>query len=238
MPGRRTRRSRRTAVFDQQRPIYECVVVEVNTQRDFLFPDGVLTIKDRQPMLERLKKLINWTNKHRLPVISPIDAHRPGGENIRSPLFHCIEGTLGQQKVSFTLLPRRHTLEHDSSPSLPEDLLEHYRQIIIHKRTNDVFTNPKADRLFSRLQAKRLVVFGVGTERAIKALVLGLITRGKRVFVVRDACGSWDRRAGEMVLRQMEAKGAILIDTEELLALEPTDLPTAPIEFKPVQEEV
>jgi len=232
MAGRRSRRSKRVTVFDKHRPIYECVVVEVNTQRDFLFPDGVLQILNRQQVLDNLKKLIHWANKHHLPVVSPVDAHRPGGENIRSPLFHCIEGTAGQQKVPFTLLPRRYTIEHDSSPSLPEELLETYRQIIIHKRTNDVFTNPRADRFFSRLQAKRFVLFGVGAERAIKSLALGLITRGKRVFVVRDACGAWDIRAGEMALRQMEAKGAVMIQAEELLACEPTDLPMPAIEIK------
>jgi len=63
-------------------------------------------------------------------------------------------------------------------------------------------------------------------------VALGLITRGKRVFVVRDACGAWDIRAGEMALRQMEAKGAVMIQAEELLACEPTDLPMPAIEIK------
>jgi len=237
MPGRRTRRSRRVTVFDQQRPIYDCVVVEVNTQRDFLFPDGVLRIANRQLIMENLKKLIQWANEYRLPVVSPVDAHRPGGENIRSPLFHCIDGTPGQQKVSFTLLPRRYTIKHDASVSLPDDLLEHHRQVIVHKRTNDVFTNPKADTFFSKLQAKRFIVFGVGAERAIKSLVLGLMTRGKRVFVVRDACGWWDRRAYIMAMRQMEAKGAIMMDAEDLLATEPDTLPMPVIEIKPIKDE-
>lgn len=237
MLGRRTRRAKRITVFDQRRPIYECVLMDVNSQRDFLFPNGVLQINDRQMILEQLKKLIQWANKYRLPVISPVDSHRPGGENIRSPLFHCIQGTVGQQKVPLTVLPRRHTLQHDCSPSMPSDLLEHYRQIIIAKRTNDVFTNPKADRFLSSLQAKRFVVFGVGAERAIRSLVLGLITRGKRVFVVRDACGTWDYRAGEMALRHMEAKGAFMIQADELVAADPEDLPVPIIEIKPVEKQ-
>jgi len=231
MPGRRSRKLRSRAVFSGELPIYDCVAVDVNTQRDFLTAGGVLPIRNRQAVLERIKKLTDWIKQHRLPLASLVDVHRPGGENIRSPLFHCIEGTPGQQKVSFTLLPKRYVIDHDCSPSLPENLLESYRQVIIHKRTNDVFTNPKADRFFSRLQAKRFLIFGVGAERAIKSLVLGLLSRGKSPIIVRDACGCWDENAGELALRQAEAKGAGLVSCDELLAISPEDLPVPQIEI-------
>lgn len=229
MSGRRSRKSRSTAVFSDELPIYECLIVDVNTQKDFLTTDGVLPIKERQSMLERIKQLTDWTLEHRLHMISLVDVHRPRGENISSPLFYCIEGTPGQQKVSFTLLPKRYVIDHDCSPALPDSVLEHHRQVIIHKRTNDVFTNPRADRFFSRVQSKRFVVFGVGAERAIKALVLGLLSRGKKPIVVRDACGWWDRNAAELAILQMEAKGAGTITTRELIRMTPEDLPVPQI---------
>ncbi len=229
MPGRRHRRSRSLAVFDGELPIYECVVVDVNSQCDFLSAEGVLPILDRQIMLERIKKLGDWAKKYRVPVVSLVDCHRANGHNAKSPLFNCIEGTPGQQKLAFTLLPKRHVIDHDSSPSLPDDLLAHYRQVIIRKRTNDVFTNPKADRFFSRLQAKRLVVYGVGAERAIKALALGLLSRAKCPIIVSDACGFWDRQAADLSLRQVEAKGALMLSYEQLLASEPEQLPVPEI---------
>jgi len=232
MLGRRSRKSRMVAVFDGELPIYECIVVDVNTQRDFLTADGLLRVLDRQIVLERIKKLTDWAKRYRLPVVSLVDAHRPGGDNVRLPLFHCIEGTAGQQKLPFTLLPKRFVIDHDSSPSLPDNLLEKYRQVIIQKRTNDVFTNPRADRFFTWLQTKRLVIFGIGAERAVKALVLGLLSRAKSPIVVRDACGSWDEEAGELALRQMEAKGAVMIDTDEILTLAPEDLPVPRVEIK------
>ncbi len=149
---------------------------------------------------------------------------------VRSSLFPCIEGTLGQQKMPFTLLPKRYTLEHDNSPGLPDNLLENYLQIIIQKRTNDVFTNPKADRFFSRVQSKRFLVFGVGTERAVKALVLGLLSRGQHPIVVSDACGCWDADAAELALRQLQAKGTISIPTDDVIHNTPEDLPMPQIE--------
>ncbi len=229
---RRVRKSKTSLVFDQTQPIYECVVIDVNTQRDFLGSDGVLPIMDRQVVLDRVKSLIEWAKEYRLPVISLVDNHRPNGQYIRSSLFPCIEGTLGQQKMPFTLLPKRYVLEHDVSPSLPENLLENYLQIVIQKRTNDVFTNPKADRLFSWLQTKRFVIFGVGTERAIKSLVLGLLSRGQQPIVIPDACGCWDQEAAELALRQVEAKGTMILNSQDILQMAPENLPLPHIEIQ------
>jgi nicotinamidase-related amidase len=182
-------------------------------------------------VLDQIKHLVEWGKMHRIPLISLVDNHRPNGQVIRSSLFPCIEGTPGQQKMPFTLLPKRFTLEHDNSPSLPDNLLENYLQIVIQKRTNDVFTNPKADRLFSRLQAKRFLVFGVGTERAIKALVLGLLSRGQHPIIVPDACGCWDSEAAELALRQLEAKGTMSMKAQDVLPLTPENLPLPQIEI-------
>jgi len=232
MPGRRTRRARATAVFDGELPIYEAIAVDVNTQCDFLTAEGNLPIANRQGVLERVKKLIDWVKRYRLPVLSLVDVHRPNGENIRFPLFHCIEGTLGQRKLPFTLLPKRYLIDHDCSPAMPEDLLENYRQVVIRKRTNETFTRPKADRLFSTLHAKRLMIVGVGAERAVESLVLGLLSRGKCPIVVTDACGYWDRQAADLAVRQVQAKGANLIETAQLIQTPPEQLPVLAIAIK------
>jgi len=232
MPRRRMRKSRLSLVFDHRQPIYECIVVDMNTQRDFLSNDGVLPILNRQEILEKIQQLMEWTKFYHVPMISPTDVHRRlGNETIASSLFNCIEGTPGQQKIPITIMPKRYILEHDDSPSLPGNLLENYMQIIVNKKTNDVFTNPKADRLFTRLQAKRFVIFGVGTERAIKTLGLGLLSRGKSPIVAFDACGTWDNEASQLALRQLEAKGAILLGTDQIVSMAPEELPVPQVEI-------
>lgn len=232
MPGRKPKRTRAMAVFDSELPVYDCVMVDVNTQNDFLTAEGVLPVVDATGVAERIKSIIDWTKRHHLPMVSLIDSHRPIDKSVRVSLFNCIDGTAGQQKLAFTLLPKRCMIDHDSSPGLPDDLLETYRQIILTKHTNDPFTNPKADRFFSRLQAKRLIIFGVGTERAIKSLLLGLLSRGKCPIVIRDACGHWESEPAELALRQAEAKGAMVMDTAQLIATPPDDLPVPEIVYK------
>ncbi len=231
MPRRRKPKPGLTIIYDTDKPVYECVGIDVNTQRDFLTQEGVLPIQNREDVLKQIKRLINWCKKHHLPIISPVDIHRPGGENIRSPLLHCIANTPGQRKMPFTLCAKRYTIEHDASPSLPKNLFEKYNQVIIHKRTNDVFTNPKADRFFSNIQSKRMLVFGVGTERAIKLLVLGLLSRCQHPIIVQDACGYWDQEAAQLALRKIQAKGAIIINTDEVIKSPPEELPMPHIEM-------
>lgn len=237
MPRRKKPKSGIVTIYDTSQPIYECIIIDVNTQIDFLTSEGALPVANLDDILPNIKKIFAWAKKHKLPIASPADIHPPGTEKVKSPLFHCIEGTKGQQKLPFTLLPKRYLIEHNSSDlALPPNLFEKYRQVIIHKRTNDVFTNPKADRFFSEIQAKRMIVFGVGAERAIKMLVLGLLSRCKHPIVVKDACGYWDKDAAELALRQMEAKGAGMITTEQLTQQTPEELPIPQIRISTLEE--
>ncbi len=237
MPRRKKPKSGIVTIYDTSQPIYECVAIDVNTQQDFLKSDGAIPVANLDDILPKIKKIFSWAKKHKVPIISPTDIHRPGTEKIKSPLFHCIEGTPGQKKLAFTLFPKRYVIEHNSSDlSLPGNLLGKYRQIIIHKRTNDVFTNPRADRFFSEIQSKRMIVFGVGAERAIKMLVLGLLSRCKHPIVIKDACGYWDKESADLALRQVEAKGAVMITTEELIKSKPEELPVPHIEISSLDE--
>lgn len=193
------------------------VIIDLNTQRDFLCPEGTVRVLNRRLVLPAIRVLMRWARRQRVPVISTIEAHRPG-EPTNSAPRHCIDGTRGQQKLAFTLLPKRILVEADNTHSLPLDLLAHYRQVIFRKRTRDIMTNPKADRLFSQLQADVMYVFGMTAESTVKPFVLGLLARRQPVTVIRDACGWWDTADADLAFRQMAAKGAELIGTSQLIS--------------------
>ena len=131
---------------------------------------------------------------------------------------HCIDHTNGQKKLPFTLLPKRILLHGDNTIDVPYEVFRKYQQVIFTKRDRDFFNNPKADRLINSLDVNHLIVFGVVTEYCVKAAVLGLMTRRQRVVVVTDACGHWSPSEHELAFRQMDAKGAILVTTEELVS--------------------
>ena len=192
-----------------------CFIIDLNTQFDYLDTSGALPVANLDELLPKLRRIMVWARGNRIPVISSIEAHRPD-ETGYGTFVHCVEGTDGQQKLPFTLLHRRILVEVDNTLSLPWENLGRYRQVIFRKRTHDFFSNPKVDRMLSELAAREYIIIGVGVEQSIKTLVLGLLSRRKRVTVIADACGYWNPGDCYLSLRQIEAKGARVIMVDQL----------------------
>ncbi|MEK6644732.1 MAG: isochorismatase family protein [Planctomycetota bacterium] len=196
---------------------YNRILVDLNTQCDFLLPKGALPVSNRKQVLPNMRNLMSWARTKRLPIISSLEAHR-AGEHVRGLPLHCVDRSGGQKKLPFTLLPKRVLLFGDNTIDIPADIFRRFQQVIFTKRDRDFLSNPKADRLVNNLDVNHLVVFGVVAEYCVKAAVLGLLTRRHRVVVVSDACGCWSSADCELSIRQMDAKGAIIVTTEELIS--------------------
>lgn len=195
----------------------ECVVVDLNTQRDFCESGGAHPVSNLDTLLPALRRVVAWAKRNHAPVISSLDSHRQWEVTGDGYPAHCIDGSLGQRKLDFTVFPCRIRVEADNTLAVPNDLFRYYQQVIFPKRTDDLLANPKADRLLTQLCAHEFVLFGTGVENAVKALALGLIARGKAVTIISDACGYWSGALAELALRQLVAKGASVISVEELL---------------------
>jgi len=203
---------------------WDRVLVDVCTQRDFLDSAGVLRVANRQELLPRLARIFAWAARSRVAMVSSVESHRPSEPLAGFPL-HCIDDTAGQQKVEFAYLHPWILVEVDNTLALPPNLRERYRQLIFRKRARDVLGNPKADRFLTQLEPEEFILFGVGLERAIRSLALGLLARHKTVTVVDDACGYWSSADAELAVRQLGAKHIRVVSTEELTA--PPPVPAA-----------
>lgn len=198
--------------------VYECVVVDVNTQRDFFEPDGGLPVVNARELLPAMRHMVAWAKRNQAPVISSIESHRPCDLDRNGSPAYCIDGSIGQRKIEFTTFPQNAYVEVDNTLSCPVDLFRQYQQVVFRKRSNDLLANPKADRFFTQVPAAEFILFGVGIEESIKALALGLLARDKRVSVVVDACGYWNRAMADLALRQITAKGAAIVSVSEVLS--------------------
>ena len=190
------------------------LLVDIDTQRDFLLAGGNACIKNHAEVLAHIRRMMAWARREHIPIISTAEVHR--NNNGYSKICRCIDFTDGPKKIPYTLLSNRASFPADDKNALPADLLYAHRQIILHKRCVDPFDEPRIDRLFSEVQADEFILIGAGTEDAVKATALGLLHRGKNVRVVVDALGSHNRREAKLALRAMEAKGAKLIETKDL----------------------
>lgn len=195
---------------------WDRVLIDICTQRDFLEPGGILQVANHDALIGRLHATFDWAMQASLPVVSFVESHRPAEPANGFPL-HCIDGTVGQQKLPWTLLEPRTLVENDNYLSLPPDLITDNRQLIFRKRTRDLLSNPKADRFLTHLNVEHFILFGVGLERAIRSLALGLLARSKPVTVISDACGHWSAADGDLALRQLSAKGVRMMTIEQLV---------------------
>lgn len=189
------------------------IYIDLCVQREYLASASPHRCANADAVGRNVRHLMAFARMTSIPVLSCVDSHRPHdiGENfvaIRgggSPLERMLPGTV---------LPRHRVVESDNCLNVPLDILQHAQQAIFTKVHKDPFTHPKLDRLLTELPARRLIVFGVPLESSVRLLVLGLILRGRRVVLVKDACGYFDGASAEMTCRQLEVKGAEVVSAE------------------------
>ncbi len=186
------------------------VIIDVNTQKDFFLDNGKARVGNRRRILSHIRRVMALARAKKIPVIS-ISEVRPENNG-----GYCADGTEGAQKIRYTLLSSRASFAADNNTDLPVDVLRRYRQIILHKRCEDPFEEPRIDRLLSEIRANEFVLIGASVEGAIEATALGLLQRGKKVSVIIDAVGAQDKQRARHSLRKIAAKGARLIETKKL----------------------
>jgi nicotinamidase-related amidase len=194
------------------------VVVDVDTQKDFFLADGSVCVRNHRRILANIRRLMAWARFYGIHVISTAQINRNGNGH-PDKLRWCVEGTDGMRKIAYTLLNRRKSYNSDGSTDFSKDVLKENDQLILFKRCSDPFKEPRADRVLTEFKADEFIIIGAAVEDAVKATVLGLLQRGKKVSIVVDAVGSHDKNAAEIAIRQMQAKGARLIETRSLAGL-------------------
>lgn len=188
------------------------ILIDVDTQRDLFLADGKACIRNHRRVLANIRRVMAWSRRDHIRVISTALIHLPEEHNGD----FCIAGTEGICKLHYTLRNRHVVFESGDSTDMPRELLNDYDQIILCKRTDDPFDEPRAERVLTEAKASELVVIGGPTETAVLHTVLGLLLRRKPVTVITDAVGSHEKGAAEIALRKMQAKGAKLVDSKTL----------------------
>ena len=187
------------------------VIIDINTQKDFLLADGKVCIRNHRRVLSHIRRIMAWARRRNVPIISACEVYpnNNGGT-------YCIDGTEGQKKIRYTILNNHISFPADGKTNFPGDILRQYRQVILHKRSIDPFDEPRIERLLSETRAGEFVLVGANAEDAVVATALGLLQRNKKVTIVIDAVGTRDRMEASMALRKMQAKGARFIETRKL----------------------
>jgi nicotinamidase/pyrazinamidase len=172
------------------------VFFDVDTQYDFMKPQGKLYVKDAQEIIPRLKKLTRFADKHKIVIVSSLDVHKKRDPEFKMFPPHCLKDTPGAAKLRQT-------------QSLKT------RQIFISKRTFDVFSNPLTKKVLRKFNTA--YVYGVALDYCVKAACLGLVHLGIKTYLVKDATKPVSSKSGCETLRLLKDKGVIFIKTKDVI---------------------
>ena len=191
---------------------------EVDTQADFMLPGGKLYVPGAERLLPNIRKLTDAARKGSVLLISHGCYHPENDPEFKTFPPHCIRGTAGSAYVAEALTEKVVIIPNDPEAKLPSDLSQ-YQQIHLEKQTLDIFQSRHADELVKRLgDAAEFVVFGVVNEYCVRFAAKGLLERGHKVSVVKDAIETLKAEDGERATAELQALGAKFITTDRALA--------------------
>lgn len=196
---------------------------EVDTQADFLLPGGKLYVPGAEKLIPNLNRLVEAVRQGRAFLVSDACEHEPGDPEFRTFPPHCLRGTPGAAVIPQALARDVVAVPNRPNAPMPPDL-SLVQQVILEKQTLDVFDNPNTDGVIERLKGfteadAEFAVFGVVTEYCVRCAAKGLLERGRRVALVKDAIETLKPADGEKAIAELTRKGARLITTDQALAL-------------------
>jgi len=191
---------------------------EVDAQADFMLPGGKLYVPGAEKIIPNIRRLVEAAADAGVFLVSSGDAHPVGDPEFQRFPPHCLAGTPGARIIPEGIAKNSQTIPNDPSRPLPRDILR-APQVVIEKQTLDVFDNPHTSELVDRLGADaEYFVFGVVTEYCVRCAAKGLLARGRKVAVVKDAIEPLDAAEGDKTIAELQTLGARMIATDEALA--------------------
>ena len=171
------------------------ILWDVDTQVDFMLPDGKLYVPGAEQVVPEMRRLVQAARGAGVVHVASADDHELTDDEIsEQPDFqvtyppHCLRGTHGARKLA-------ETDQEDPVPIGLTPLPERYlrgREFLLLKKSFDVFTNPNTDLLLTVLDPEEIVVFGVATDVCDDAAIRGFLARGRHVRFVEDAARGLD----------------------------------------------
>lgn len=192
---------------------------EVDVQTDFMLPGGKLYVPGAEKIIPNIRRLVEAAESTGALLVSSACAHSENDPEFRVFPPHCIKGTDGARVIPEGMKKAFQTIPTDAAFKLPAHILDS-PQIVIEKQVLDVFSNPYSSELVEHLGPNaEYVVFGVVTEYCVKCASKGLLNRGRKVSIVRDAIETLDATEGRRTIDDLQLRGAQLIDTSEAVGI-------------------
>jgi len=202
------------------------IFYDVDTQRDFLLPDGKAYMPGADKIILVLAALTDLAHETGVRIVCSVDHHIAGDPLLKSgggPYpDHCIVGTPGEKKIDETAPRNPLYLENRKySPDEIQLILDHQGEIVFDRNQFETFVRNAHVRAILRLLLQPIsdiVIYGVYTEVCVDRVITELIGLGPKLHLVKDAVAS---RANDQssFLDKWTQQGVELITFAELRIL-------------------
>jgi nicotinamidase/pyrazinamidase len=189
------------------------VLVDVDTQVDFVEPEGALYVPGAEKLKGNFAKLIAKARERGVLVVASADAHTPNDPEFAQFPPHCLAGSPGARRVPETEPERARVVSVDG-----EATASAASTVVLEKVKFDLFTNPAADRIFEESGAETAVVFGLALDYCVRAAALGLRERGYDTVLVRDATEPVTPEGGVRTEAELVKAGVRFASTADVVA--------------------
>jgi nicotinamidase/pyrazinamidase len=200
---------------------------DVDTQHDFMDPDGKLYVKGAELIKPKLAQLTAYAHTNGIQIIASSDDHELEHEEISAtPDFektfppHCMRGTEGAMKIPETALESPMVIEPVpiAHETLVRQLSTHKGDVLIRKHRFDVFSNPNTRSVIEAWDPTTIVIYGVTLDYCVKYAIDGMIDIGvPMILLVLDATKPIVPEAVEPLLKRWHQEGVSVVTTDKMV---------------------
>ena len=191
-----------------------------------MLPGGKLYVPGAEEAAPAMARFVAAAREAGIVHVASADDHEltdpeisddPDYRNTYPP--HCLRGTPGAEKVPETKQSDPLPLSLvPFPPGLVQGLIKGRRELLLLKKSFDVFTNPNTEALLHALDPDEIVLFGVATDVCDDAAIRGFLHRGRRVRFVEDAARGLDDDRVAACLAAWREGGVELTTADEAIA--------------------
>lgn len=195
----------------------------VDTQFDFMRPEGKLYVQDAYKIEPNLEKITGLAKEKQIVVVNTADWHNKDSKEISDKpdmrtTFpeHCMAGSEGAEFVPATKPKNAYVIDWNGI-KLDKSRLRKVREIVLRKDAFDVFEgNPYADSVVKLLNPKKAFVYGVAANVCVNYAVLGLLEREVDVYVPLGAIKELPNIPVKGIYQNWDKEGAKIIGVNDV----------------------
>lgn len=198
----------------------------VDTQNDFMKPDGKLSIPGAMDIAPNLEKLTVFARENKYQIVNTADWHNADSKELsQNPDYkttfpeHCMAKTTGAEFISETKPVNPYVVDwQEKEWEYSTCKVRLSPEIVLYKDKFDIFTgNMFSDTVLHDLNPDRVIIYGVASDVCVDAALKGLRSKGVETYAVVDAIKELNSGGLEELLNKWEFNGVKLTKTEDVI---------------------